>query len=876
MIDAGRKYYQPSSIERLIRDAAWYKLNTVHLHLTEYNAFRLNSPKFPGLASAQSYTRSDIADFERVAAKYHVTIVPEIDLPAHATAITAYWPETTWDCASMNDERGHDFTLDVTKPATLARVRELLDEFIPWFDGPVFHVGTDEYPVLSTQQRCPELVDYAQRHHVASTSDVMVNFVDYLNSIVRRHGRTTEAWGWWDAAGPPTISPDKNIIVEAYGNETDFDGDVGAEHFLAEGYQVVFADGNQLYVTPGLGLFPDDQALYAAWPAVSNPNLRGYMMSRWSDGTETATDAYQDWYAQRPEVVLADRSWGGAVRGDALDLEDRVDAIGPPPGAPGPTADAVRLTGTVYGSPGSDDAHSAATVYDGNPNTFFDATDADGAYAGIDLGVGSSAVVTKIRFLPRANQPGRMTGGVFEGCADGPTSGCATMATVTWNPATDDWRQVTVSDSTPFRWLRYVAPAGGYGNVAEVEFYRSPDSPASLRIDAPARLRAMGRNIVTVTVTNPTGHALRDVTTHLAVNSVDAGTPLAAAPETGATVSVLPAHGSATRRWRVAVPFGVVPGAYRVSGALSAPDLANASVLSSVAPTLTASVTPSTVTGIAGRPVAATLTLANSAAASLAVRWRAVPPNGITVSPAAGTINVPAGGSVTVRLAATSDSAAPGLTSVPITVTSGRLTLASTVLVLSVPYPDLAGAFNDVGITSDGDVNPADLDGGIDGDGSSYSAQALAAAGAVAGQPFRHNGVSFTWPAAAPGTPDDVNADGQTIDIGKSGSAIGLLACATYVAPSAFAGTVTVDYTDGSTSTFPVTVPEWQRGHTAPADEAIVMDYHNYPPVGQASASTYVYFVGAALDSTKTVASVTLPAAGANRATLHVFAVAVG
>ena len=162
MIDAGRKYYQPAYIEQLIRTAAWYKLNTIHLHLTEYNAFRLNSPRFPGLAAAQSYTRADIQRFEQVAARYHVTIIPEIDLPAHATAITDHWPQTTWDCAPMNNERGRNFTVDVTKPATRHVVTELLDEFVPWFDGQVFDIGTDEYPVSSTQRQCQELVDYAK------------------------------------------------------------------------------------------------------------------------------------------------------------------------------------------------------------------------------------------------------------------------------------------------------------------------------------------------------------------------------------------------------------------------------------------------------------------------------------------------------------------------------------------------------------------------------------------------------------------------------------------------------------------------------------------------------------------------------------------
>jgi hypothetical protein len=190
---------------------------------------------------------------------------------------------------------------------------------------------------------------------------------------------------------------------------------------------------------------------------------------------------------------------------------------------------------------------------------------------------------------------------------------------------------------------------------------------------------------------------------------------------------------------------------------------------------------------------------------------------------------------------------------------------------VSVPYPNLAGAFNDVGITDDNNVNPANLDGGIDGDGSSYSAQALAAAGAVAGKSFPTNGFSFDWPA--PGTPDNVSANGQTILLGGKGSRLGLLVTASYVAPGTFNGAVTVTYTDGSTASLSLAVPEWQRAYGTPATEVVTMPYHNYAPVGQINANTHVFLVSTALDPARTVASITLPQAGAVRATLHVFAV---
>ena len=659
----------------------------------------------------------------------------------------------------------------------------------------------------------------------------MVNFIDYLNSIVRAHGKTAEAWGWWDEAGTPTISPDKNIIVEAYDNNTNAGGAGGVNHFLTEGYQTVFADGNQLYVTPGLNLLPNDQSLYANWPSVTAPGLRGYMLSRWSDNTDTRTDAFQDFYALRPEQVLADRTWGGPIDGTALDLENRVDAIGPPPGVPGPPSTATLLTGTAYTGSG---------------------------YVGVDIGIPST--VDKVRFLPAVAQPAAMTGGVFQGCATGPATGCVTLATVPWNPVTNDWRQLTVSSSTAYRWLRYVG-----GQAGQVQYYRSPDTTTAIRLDTPSTFAALGRNVVSATITNTTNRLLTNVTASIAVNSTDAGVPLAANRGLTAVPVLLP-HGSATVHWQVDVPPDVVPGDYRVAVSTEG---ANASALGTVKPTVTSSLTQSPIVSGAS----ATLTLTSSAAVPLAVHWQASAPMGIVVSPSSGTVVVAPGRTVAVRLTATATSATPGVAIVPISVSSGRYGLGGTSLLVSVPYPNLAAAFDDVGITDDGNANPANLNGGIDGDGSSYSAQALAAAGVVAGKPFATNGFSFNWPA--PGTPDNVSANGQTILLGGGGSRLGLLATASYVAPGTFDGTVTVTYTDGSTASLPLAVPEWQRGYSAPATEVITMPYHNYAPVGRVDASTHVFLVSAALDPAKSVASMTLPQAGAGRAMLHVFAVSV-
>ncbi len=203
-------------------------------------------------------------------------------------------------------------------------------------------------------------------------------------------------------------------------------------------------------------------------------------------------------------------------------------------------------------------------------------------------------------------------------------------------------------------------------------------------------------------------------------------------------------------------------------------------MLTNVPSPLSASVVPASVV-IAGHPATASLRLSSAAGAPLTVTWTATPPtgSGVTVSPSHGTITLAAGATTNVDIQAAAGDT-PGVTGVPITVTAGgSLSLDPLTLRVSVPFPTLAQAFDNIAITDDGTA-PSNLAGGVDGDGSTYSTEALAAAGATPGGTVTHGGVTFTWPDVPADQPDNVLADGQVVRIGASGSRLGLLTVGTY------------------------------------------------------------------------------------------------
>jgi len=187
---------------------------------------------------------------------------------------------------------------------------------------------------------------------------------------------------------------------------------------------------------------------------------------------------------------------------------------------------------------------------------------------------------------------------------------------------------------------------------------------------------------------------------------------------------------------------------------------------------------------------------------------------------------------------------------------------------------DLSAAYNNAGISDDAAPGAANLDGV----GYSYSAQALQAAGVVAGGSVVVNGVTFQWPAAAAGTADNVTAQGQTVSLGTptGGTTLAVLGAATN---GPLAGTGTITYGDGSTQSFTLSLPDWTLnaggGQLAPggAQLAATMPYRNGSG-GKQTLQTDVFYTAVALQAGKAVASVTLPAAP-TQGHLHVFAMTV-
>lgn len=310
---------------------SYFKQNVFHLHLNDnlfinhelqseeemwrlYSGFRLSTTSsfVNGLASPanESYTRSQFEDIQHTCAQRGVTIIPEINSPAHALAITKWKPNIAL--------RGDPSMLNISHPDTLATMKGIWQTFLPWFHCKTVHIGADEY---SDQL----VADYSK-------------YVDELATFISHAGKQARIWGTF----PPREGGNYTKAIDVqhwapYEDNPYFD-------FIQNGYQVVNSDFAFYINTKWHGYFP--QTLNKTLIFNGNPQggpyrpfifdtrnatnnalfdeagILGHIAAQWSDygpSASTYLEAYYSWRDSLP--ALADKTWGGDIS------EQEYDAI---------------------------------------------------------------------------------------------------------------------------------------------------------------------------------------------------------------------------------------------------------------------------------------------------------------------------------------------------------------------------------------------------------------------------------------------------------------------------------------------------------------------------------------------------------------------
>ena len=220
MLDSARHYQAPAFIRQLIDWMALHKLNVLHWHLTDDQGWRLEIRKYPELTRTGAwrrpagagasdvyggfYTQDEVREIVAFAASRQVTIVPEIEMPGHAQAAIASYPQLgTGGRPSVSPDWGvHDWLFNVDE-STLAFLEDVLAEVIELFPGEFIHVGGDE-AVKDRWRASPQVQARIRKLGLADEAALQGWFVARIGRFLESRGRRLIGWDEILEGGVPT------------------------------------------------------------------------------------------------------------------------------------------------------------------------------------------------------------------------------------------------------------------------------------------------------------------------------------------------------------------------------------------------------------------------------------------------------------------------------------------------------------------------------------------------------------------------------------------------------------------------------------------------------------------------------------------------
>lgn len=314
MIDCGRKFIPMSYLRDLAKIMAYYKMNTLQVHLNDNGfrqyfggdwnktqaAFRLECDTYPGLtAKYGSYSKQEFIDFQKLAEQNGVEVIPEIDAPAHSLAFTQYKNEIG------SKEYGMDH-LDLFNPETYKFMDGLWKEYIggknPVFIGKRVHIGTDEY-------------SNAKKDVVEKFREFTDHYIKYVESF----GKQAVVWGALTHANGDTKVKNKGVLMDIW-----YNGYADPVEMKKQGYKLVSIPDGLVYIVPAAGYYYDYlncQYLYEHWtPAVignktfeeNDPMIEGGMFAVWNDHAGNGISTKDVHHRVYPALqTLAVKCWTG-------------------------------------------------------------------------------------------------------------------------------------------------------------------------------------------------------------------------------------------------------------------------------------------------------------------------------------------------------------------------------------------------------------------------------------------------------------------------------------------------------------------------------------------------------------------------------------
>lgn len=219
LLDEARHFYGKEQVKSILDFMALHKLNRFHWHLTDDAGWRVEIKKYPRLttvgaignvtdstAQPQFYTQAEIREIVNYARERFIEIIPEIDMPGHASAAVRAYPKFSGGGSPENP----DFTFNPGKEGTYVFLTDILIEIKELFPSSYVHIGGDEVHFGNRQwDSLPEVQKLMEAHHLADVVEVEHYFLRRMARVLEDIGKTVVVW---DEAVPAGL-PNKNTLI---------------------------------------------------------------------------------------------------------------------------------------------------------------------------------------------------------------------------------------------------------------------------------------------------------------------------------------------------------------------------------------------------------------------------------------------------------------------------------------------------------------------------------------------------------------------------------------------------------------------------------------------------------------------------------------
>jgi hexosaminidase len=277
-LDVSRHFYDVDFIKKYIDLLAMYKMNIFHWHLTDDQGWRIQINKYPKLTQVGSwrkgtmvgpyadqkyinklyggfYTQEQIKEVVVYAAQRHITVVPEIEMPGHALAALASYPEFSCVGGPFEVARGWGVFEDVfcANENTFKFLEDVLSEVIELFPSKIIHIGGDECPKIRWKT-CPLCQKTRIENNLLDENELQSFFVNRIQKFLESKGRKLIGWdeilegvlnkdalvmSWRGMEGGINAAKEKHSVVMSPGSHCYFDhyqGDARSEPLAFGGF----------------------------------------------------------------------------------------------------------------------------------------------------------------------------------------------------------------------------------------------------------------------------------------------------------------------------------------------------------------------------------------------------------------------------------------------------------------------------------------------------------------------------------------------------------------------------------------------------------------------------------------------------------------